>query len=54
MHERFWGTLPILDIGHKRWYDAPGCPEAKQVLPEPANVHLIFADPWPKELGQPQ
>jgi len=54
MPERFSVTWPRADIHHKRWYGVSGCLRAKQASAKPANVHLILADPWSKEWGQPQ
>jgi hypothetical protein len=44
----------VLDIQHDQGYDMPGCIANEQCLPGPVGVHLVLADPWSKEWGQPQ
>jgi len=53
MHKPFLATLMAFDIQHDPSYDMPGCIVDEQCLPRPAAVHLILADPWSKEWGQP-
>ena len=54
MHKPFLATLMVFDIQHDRSYGMPGCKLDEQCLPKPAAVHLILADPWSREWGQPQ
>ncbi len=54
MHKPFLATLLVFDIQHDPSYDTPGCIVDEQCLPRPVGVHLILADPWSKEWGQPQ
>jgi hypothetical protein len=53
MHRPFLATLLVFDIQHDPGYDMPGCIVDEQCLPRPLAVHLILADPWSKEWGQP-
>ena len=53
MHKPFLATLMVFAIQHDRSYSMPGCIVAEQCLPRPVGVHLILADPWSKEWGQP-
>jgi len=51
VREQFLTTLPMLDMRRDQRYNVPG---SKQFLPgQSAGPHLIFADPWSKEWGQP-
>lgn len=54
MRKPFLATLLVFDIQHDGSYDMPGCIVDAQCLPRPVGVHLILADPWSKEGGQPQ
>jgi hypothetical protein len=53
-HKPFLATLLVFDIQHDPSYNMPGCIVDEQRLPRPVGVHLILADPWSKERGQPQ
>ena len=54
MHKPFLATLTVFAIQHDRSYIMPGRRLDDQCLPRAAAVHLIPADPWSREWGQPQ
>ena len=53
-HEPFLRCLVAFDIQSHRSYNMTGFTADVQSLPKPEGVHLILADPWSKEWGQPQ
>ena len=53
MHKPFLATLTVFSIQHDRSYNMPGRRLDDQCLPRAAAVHLIPADPWSREWGQP-